>query len=190
MSGANDPKTAAERVESKAENLTIAVKKKTDEAVDSAKKKSEELTKSVKATVDEKVGEAKNSVLKAAEKRREQAAGKIHDYQRAAAAAASKLKGDDDETLGDHLQDLSGKLADVSEYLEKTDVKQLVRDAGKFTRKHPEIVLGGTVLLGFAVARFLKTSAHETWDDQHLPARYARPMTSSNDAKPHYSLNS
>lgn len=174
-SEATDPEMTARKVEDKAAEIQESAKSEIADATGRAKAKGKEITEETKVAVREKVEEAKSSVRRVAEERCEQVAGKINEYRRAARAAAVKLKEDDDGVLAEHIEKLSGKLGDVSDYLSNTGVDQLARDAGKFTRKNPEIMLGATVLAGFALARFLKTSAHSHRDvDERLPSRYVR----------------
>jgi len=179
-SGAGAPEKTADNVKSKAIEVQAAVKTEATDTVEAAKLKGKEMARKTEATVRDAFEETKSSMCRVADKRREQVAGKVSDYQRAAKAAASKLKEQDDDTLGEHLENLSAKLGDVSDYLSNNRVDALTRDAGRFTRKNPELMLGATVLIGFAVARFLKTSAHSSNEsdrrsesDRRLPGRPA-----------------
>ncbi|HEX6986109.1 MAG TPA: hypothetical protein VF170_12080, partial [Planctomycetaceae bacterium] len=43
-------------------------------------------------------------------------------------------------------------------WLRSKDAGEMVRGCGEFTRRHPEVVLGGLFLAGVALARFLKAS--------------------------------
>lgn len=175
-----NPEKAAQKVGDKANELQASAKAEATAAAETAKAKGKEIVEETQVAMREKVDEAKSSFRRIAEDRREQVATKVDEYRRAAKAAAEKLKDDDDGILAEHIENLSGKLGDVSSYLSNTNVDQLARDAGKFTRKNPEIMLGATVLVGFALARFLKASAHSHGDkDHYLPNHYSQPIQST-----------
>jgi len=53
----------------------------------------------------------------------------------------------------------------VSRYLRDKDLPALVRDTEGFARRHPDLFLGGSLVAGVLLARFLKSSAdrQEAW---------------------------
>lgn len=52
---------------------------------------------------------------------------------------------------------LANQVEQVSNYLEKKDLRELVRDVEVFARRNPAIFIGGAFALGIAAARFLKS---------------------------------
>lgn len=52
---------------------------------------------------------------------------------------------------------LANQVEQVSNYLEKKDLRDLVRDVEVFARRNPAIFIGGAFALGIAAARFLKS---------------------------------
>jgi hypothetical protein len=46
----------------------------------------------------------------------------------------------------------------LSNYLEERDTGELIDDANAFARNHPGAFLGGAALLGFSIARFLRSA--------------------------------
>lgn len=53
---------------------------------------------------------------------------------------------------------LANQVEQVSNYLEKKDLRELVRDIEVFARRNPAVFIGGAFALGVAAARFLKSS--------------------------------
>ena len=56
----------------------------------------------------------------------------------------------------------------AADYLEKTDVKQLTRDAESFARRQPVAFIGSAFVLGVVAARFFKSS--QRTDGTHVMA--------------------
>jgi hypothetical protein len=52
---------------------------------------------------------------------------------------------------------LAQQVENVSNYLEKKDIRDLVRDVEVFARRNPAVFIGGAFALGIAAARFLKS---------------------------------
>ncbi|MDQ3332768.1 MAG: hypothetical protein M3552_19320, partial [Planctomycetota bacterium] len=72
--------------------------------------------------------------------------------------ATDTLDENDDATLG-HYAHQAGDLVDsCANYLRDANASELIRGASNFTRRHPELVLGGLFLAGVSIARFLKAS--------------------------------
>jgi hypothetical protein len=60
----------------------------------------------------------------------------------------------------------AARIESMSTYMRGTDFPTMVRDAGQFARRRPEVLLAGTILTGLLVASLLKASrrgAAETW---------------------------
>lgn len=53
---------------------------------------------------------------------------------------------------------LAQRVEQISGYLEQKDLPEILRDTERFARRNPAIFVGGAFLLGFAAARFLKSS--------------------------------
>lgn len=57
--------------------------------------------------------------------------------------------------------ELAAQLQSVAGVLRETDLSQAAGQVSRFARENPALFLGGAALLGFAAARFLKSSAPE-----------------------------
>lgn len=110
----------------------------------------------------------------------EQAAGKARSFvgqgiERSAEALAnvSKLVGDTasglDERLGEEYGDYARKAAETLENtankLAAKDPDELIDDTREFIRQSPGIALAGAAIVGFAIARLVKTGLARDDDD-------------------------
>jgi hypothetical protein len=58
------------------------------------------------------------------------------------------------------------RIDEMSTYMRAANFSMMLRDAGQLARRRPEVLLGGTILVGLLVVRFLKVSrrgAAEPW---------------------------
>lgn len=54
---------------------------------------------------------------------------------------------------------LAGQVEDISNYFERKDIREIVRDVESFARRNPAIFIGGAFALGVLAARFLKSAS-------------------------------
>ena len=121
----------------------------------------------------------------------EQAAGKARNFvgqgiERSAEAIAnvSKLVGDTasglDERLGEEYGDYARRAAEALEStanrLASKDPDELIDDTRNFVRKSPGVALAGAAIVGFALARLVKSglSSSEDDDEDDRPSRSSR----------------
>ena len=71
----------------------------------------------------------------------------------------------------------AARVADLGDYLKRSDGDAILRDVERFGRDKPWAVMAGGVMLGIAASRFLKASSsrryHEQESSPNLPARTA-----------------
>lgn len=119
-------------------------------------------------------------VRSGSDKLSEQAAGKARDFvgqgiERSAEALAnvSKLVGDTasglDERLGEEYGDYARRAAETIENtankLASKDPDELIDDTREFIRKSPGVALAGAAIVGFALARLVKSGLSRDDDD-------------------------
>ena len=91
-----------------------------------------------------------------------------------AIGSVGKLIGDTatglDERLGsdygDHARKAASTLDDVAGRLANKDADELIDDTRQFVRKSPGIALAGAAIVGFALARLVKTGLDSDRDDR------------------------
>jgi len=74
--------------------------------------------------------------------------------------AGRKLnEGEQGGDFGRYADRAAGQVERLSTYLRDNDLRGFVRDTENFARRRPEVFLGGALLAGLALARFLKASS-------------------------------
>ncbi len=129
-----------------------------------------------------------------AQDKAQQAAGQARDRVREQVDTRSTQAGQQAETVandvrsvGEHLRaegkdkpaeladKAAARVADLGDYLKRSDGDAILRDAERLGRDKPWAVMAGGVVLGIAASRFLKASSsrryHEQESSAQLPAR-------------------
>ena len=140
-------------------------------------------------------GKAQEAAATAQEKTH-QAAGRARDRVRDQVDTRSTQVGEqatsvaqDVRSVGEHLRGegkdkpaeladkAAARVAELGDYLKRTDGDALLRDAERFGRERPWAVMAGGLVLGIAASRFLKASSSRRYQDMessaNLPARRA-----------------
>jgi hypothetical protein len=128
-----------------------------------------------------------------AHEKAQQAAGQARDRVRDEVNTRSTQAGQQAETVahdvrsvGEHLRaegkdkpaeladKAAARVADLGDYLKRSDGDAILRDVERFGRDRPWAVMAGGVVLGIAASRFLKASSsrryHEQGSSANLPA--------------------
>jgi hypothetical protein len=115
--------------------------------------------------------EAKDQTVKVAEQARDhvqqlvgqqkdQAAERLGSLAGALREAGRKLnEGEQAGDFGSYADRAAQQVERLSNYLRDSDLNGFVRDTESFARRRPEVFLGGALLAGLALARFLKASS-------------------------------
>ena len=129
-----------------------------------------------------------------AQEKAQEAAGQARDRVRDEVNTRSTQAGQQAETVandvrsvGEHLRaegkdkpaeladKAAARVADLGDYLKRSDGDAILRDVERFGRDKPWAVMAGGVVLGIAASRFLKASSsrryHEQESSPNLPAR-------------------
>jgi hypothetical protein len=143
---------------------------------------------------DSLMAQAKETTGQVVDQVQQQATSRIDEQKKTAAeglqsvATAVRQAGDNLKQQGDsgitrYAADYGAKAADqleqLTDYLRRRDVNGLIADVEDFARRRPEYFLAGAFLLGFAGARFLKSSSPEaSVNRQPAPVRGLPPAPS------------
>ena len=115
--------------------------------------------------------EAKDQTVKVAEQARDhvqqlvgqqkdQAADRLGSLAEVLREAGHKLnEGEQSGDFGRYADRAAQQVDRLSTYLRDNDLRGFVRDTENFARRRPEVFLGGALLAGLALARFLKASS-------------------------------
>jgi gas vesicle protein len=95
----------------------------------------------------------------AADQQKNAAAGQIEDVAHAVRTAAADLRDRGQPMVAEYSRHLAEGLESMAQSLSGRDVDDLVEGVEEFARERPAVFLGGAVVAGFALARFMKSSA-------------------------------
>ena len=124
--------------------------------------------------------EIRSEAEKAAAQARKRAEATAREYQEAAADRgrdmAERLRAAGHEFGDGSLPDqyvgrMADSLSSAADAIAKKDLGTLLADTASLARRNPGAFIGGAALLGFAAARFLKSTAPENRDD-HFDSVY------------------
>jgi hypothetical protein len=100
----------------------------------------------------------KESARDAAEQRKRAGRDQIGGVADAAEAAANELQGKMPQAA-EYIRGVAGQLDTLASTMRERSVDDLIAQTADFARKQPVAFFAGTVAVGFALSRFLKSSA-------------------------------
>ena len=106
------------------------------------------------------VGDLKDKVHDIAEEQQHAVADGIGGLAHAADSAANELAKDVPQAA-DALHGVARRLETAASALKEKGVDEMIRSAGEFARSQPIAFFAGAVLTGFALSRFLRSSAKQ-----------------------------
>jgi gas vesicle protein len=124
----------------------------------------QDVTRQVKAQASQLTENAKSAATGAGDKLRSAAEDQKNagaDFVSGFAGAVRRAAGEFDEQMpqaGDYIRRVAEQIDGASNALRQRDLGELLEGAKDFARRQPTAFLGATVLAGFAVTRFLKSS--------------------------------
>jgi hypothetical protein len=86
---------------------------------------------------------------------------RLHHVSTALHRAAESLRNEDEESTGRMADQAASRIDQVCDYLEHKEPMDLIRGADRFARQQPMIVVGGLLLAGVMLGRFLRSSQRQ-----------------------------
>jgi hypothetical protein len=111
--------------------------------------------------VAELAGQMKGRGESLLSRQKERAAGELEHVARSIRASAASLQDGPLAEVGGYVEAAADRLDDASRYLAEQDWAALRRDAEQVVQRQPALFLGGMLLAGLALGRFLKATAAE-----------------------------
>jgi len=126
------------------------------------------------------------------ENQKESALGQVSSVAGAIRTTAHNLEGEGQGQTAHYVQMIADQLESIGGRLREKDLDSLVRDAEGLARRSPGTFLVGSVVAGFLLARFLKSSSENQqygtaeWDDDQraIAAGEAGPYVGATAASP------
>jgi hypothetical protein len=107
----------------------------------------------------------KDDIVGAADEAKEKRVDQVEGVTRAVHNAADELSGELPQAAG-YIHSVADGLESASSALRERSVEDLVSGFNSFARRQPAAAFAGSVLAGFALSRFLKSSAPHSEDRQ------------------------
>lgn len=102
--------------------------------------------------------DAKARARAAANQQKDAAAERVHGFASALRSAADDLSGRDQRLTASCVEQAADSLERVSGAIQGKDLDELVGSVEDFARRQPVAFLGGAMLTGLVLARFMKSS--------------------------------
>lgn len=118
------------------------------------------------------------------EQQKDTAARQVDSAAHALRATGEQLQDEGQTQVGRYVQKFASQLESFSGQLRHKNLDALVRDAEDLGRRSPATLFAGSLLAGFALTRFLKSSAEHQHDSGS--ARYSRGNSAARDDSAEY----
>lgn len=112
----------------------------------------------VKEQAAEFASDVGHELGKTAEEQKQRGVEAMHGVVRAVHTAAAELQMQSPRIAG-YVRDAADKVERLSSDIGKRDINQLMKSASELARSQPMLFFAGAVAAGFALSRFLKSSA-------------------------------
>ena len=122
------------------------------------KRQAASIAEDAKTALDTASLTVKERARTVAERQKKAGADQIGGVARAIHGAAHEIEQEMPHAAG-FIHDAAAKLEGAADSLRDRSVDDLIRSLNKFARSQPAAFFGGAVLAGFALSRFLKSSA-------------------------------
>jgi len=144
--------------------------------VEGAKQELKDLASQAKDQTVRAAGQAKSQVSQLVDRQKGQVADRLGSLAGVLREAGQRLDERESEGYGRYADRAAVQVERVSDYLRRQDLNNFVHDVEGFARRHPDVFLGGALIAGVLLARFLKASAErEPWEGYPQSAYASTP---------------
>ena len=110
-------------------------------------------------------GKVKERVAHTVEQRKEHASGSLQQVAQALHDVSRSLEQNGLGGVSQLSDRAAGQVERTADYLRRRDFDGLLRDTRQMARRHPEVFVGGALLAGILLGRFLRSSTPEPEGD-------------------------
>lgn len=151
----------------------------TAKATDTVKQSTVRIAEEAKQYAGDMANLAKDKSRTLFDQQKDTAIGKVDSVVNAIRSTAQNLQGDQQQQqIGRYINMAADKLEEIGGQLRNKNLDTLIDDAQNFARRSPTAFFAGTVVAGFLLSRFLKSSAERRreYDDTTEEQFSARTM--------------
>src|SRR4051795_11327124 len=146
-----------------------------DSAAGKAQDKAQEAASQAQEKAQQAAGQARSRVRDEVDTRSTQAGQQADTVAQDVRSVGEHLRSQGKDKPAEYADKAAERVADLGDYLKRSDGDAILRDVERFGRERPWAVVAGGVALGIAASRFLKASSsrryHEQESSSNLPAR-------------------
>ena len=139
--------------------------------------KAQEAAQVAQEKAQEAKGKARDRVRDEVDTRSTQAGEQAESVAQDVRSVGQHLRSEGKDKPAELADKAAARVADMSDYLKRSDGDAILRDAERLGREKPWAVMAGGIALGIVASRFLKASSsrryHELESSANLPARRA-----------------
>jgi hypothetical protein len=150
--GTHASRSETEGMRSKAEHVTDRVKEHVTEQV---KEKAGAFKGQAKETADEMRDRARSAV----DQQKHAAVGQVEGIAHALRTASDELRDQGQPMVAEYSRYAAEGLESMAQSLDRREVGEFVENIEQFARERPVAFIGGAMVAGFALARFMKSSS-------------------------------
>ena len=148
-----------------------------DSATAKAQEKAQDAAGQAQDKAQQAAGQARDRVRDEVDTRSTQAGQQAQTVANDVRSVGEHLRAEGKDKPAELADKAAARVADLGDYLKRSDGDAILRDVERFGRDKPWAVMAGGVVLGIAASRFLKASSsrryHEQESSASLPARRA-----------------
>jgi ElaB/YqjD/DUF883 family membrane-anchored ribosome-binding protein len=145
------------------------MKEKAKEVGKQVQEKGGQLGEQVREHTSQIAGQAQEKMKTTLEEQKGKRLGELSGLADAVRQTGRNLRNQQKAGIAQYAERAADQIDQVVQYAESRDVGELLNDAERFARRHPEAFLGGAFILGLVAGRFLKSS-----QDRRASEAYAR----------------
>ena len=146
-----------------------------DSAAGKAQDKAQEAASQAQEKAQQAAGQARSRVRDEVDTRSTQAGEQADTVAQDVRSVGEHLRSQGKDKPAEYADKAAERVADLSDYLKRSDGDAILRDVERFGRERPWAVIAGGVALGIAASRFLKASSSRRYQEhessRNLPAR-------------------
>jgi hypothetical protein len=156
--------------------------------IDLAKQRGGQIADKAQQTTGDVMEQARQQAKVRVSGQKDRVAETLNSVAHAVRDTGTQLRTQDQAGIAEYADKAADQIERFSGYFSENDVESMVHQAEAFARRQPLLFVGGTFLLGFFGARFLKSSAPPSQSDlgygrqvprSRVPARPGFPDTPS-----------
>ena len=161
------------------EALRSTAERVTEQVTEQVKEKAGELKRQAKAAAQE-VGDRARSVV---DEQKHAAVGRVEGIAHALRTASDELRDQGQPMVAEYSRFAAEGLESMAQSLDRREIGDFVGGIEQFARERPVAFIGGAMVAGFALARFMKSSSTRP-DRRGDRSREPRPRTHGATASP------